>query len=89
MRVEQIIEQIIGIVAIDGTILVLSLVFWLVIGLMIFAWESLAHQLKSPVAKRHLGAEDLRGWYKYLHYARRGLRVSQLEEARGSDGTFS
>ena len=44
------------------------------------------------LARKHPASEQIcasRGWYRYLHYARSGIRVSQAEEAKGSDGTFS
>ena len=90
-RVEQVIAQIVGIVAVNGSIFVLSLIFWLVIGLVIFASESVNRKLRYS-ATPQLGSKDKnldRGWYKYLHYARKGIRVSQAEEATGSDGTFA
>ena len=95
VRLEQLIDQIIGILAVNFTTLVLSLVFWLLVGLMIHAVESLNSRLKSTIAENTSNRESTffnleeRGFYKYLHYARRGIRVSLQEEARGSDGTFA
>ena len=87
-RLEQVFNQITGIIAVNSTILVLSLIFWLVIGLTIHAIESanrkMKHAARSPSVR-----SDYRGWYKYLHYARSGIRVSQKEEIQGSDETFS
>ena len=93
VRTEQIVAQIIGILAVNSTILVLSLLFWLTVGLLIYAIESLNSQLKSPTAgntsSSKTAAIRYRGVYKYLHHARSGIRVSQQEEATGSDGTFA
>ena len=88
-RIVQIFNQIIGIITINGTILILSLVFWLAIGFIIYGIESINRRLKytSPTFNRKSNLR--RGWYQYLHYARSGIRVSQAEEAKGSDGTFS
>ncbi|MEM8722542.1 MAG: ammonium permease [Cyanobacteria bacterium P01_G01_bin.39] len=92
IRLEQILIQVIGIFVVNSTILVLSLSFWLLIGLSIYTIESANSKLKSPTNQK---ANDdphhshYRGWYKYLHYARSGIRVSKQEEVRGSDGTFS
>ena len=91
VRSSQVFSQIIGIVAIDFTILAFCSVFWLAIGLVLYAFESMNVQLKYFDAKQKLKTNDdprYQGWYKYLHYARSGIRVSQLEEASGSDGTF-
>lgn len=89
-RLQQIFNQIIGILAINGTILVLSLIFWLAIGFAIYAIESINRRLKYGAKKLdNQGNSRYQGWYKYLHYARSGIRVSQVEEAKGSDGTFS
>ncbi len=92
IRIEQIFAQIVGILAINSTILVLSLSFWLVIGLTIYAIESANSRLKSSVRQRLTDTSvdsQYKGLNKYLHYARKGIRVSQQEEAQGSDGTFS
>ncbi|HEY9769009.1 MAG TPA: ammonium transporter [Coleofasciculaceae cyanobacterium] len=91
-RTEQIINQAVGIVAINGTIVVLSLSFWLTIGLAIYAIESLNRRLGSAPASAISGDSlnsSYEGLYKYLHLARTGIRVSQQEETSGSDGTFS
>ncbi len=92
IRPEQILGQIIGILAINSTTLVLSLCFWLAIGLTIYAIESANSRLKSRVTQRlddHQTHTEYKGLGKYLHYARAGIRVSKQEEAQGSDGTFS
>lgn len=92
MRIEQIFRQITGILAINGTILVLSLIFWLAIGLTIHGIESVNSKLKSPISPSPTDKSldsQYKGLYKYLHYGRTGIRVSKEEEARGSDGTFS
>ena len=89
-RLFQIWSQVIGMIAINGTILVLSFVFWLAVGLVIYGIESANNQLKSGGRKSASGkSEPYQGLFKYLHYARTGIRVSQQEEAQGSDGTFS
>jgi Amt family ammonium transporter len=91
VRVEQVIDQVIGIVAVNSTTLVLSLIFWLLIGLIIYTIDSLNNYLKpatnrSTARKNH---QPYRGLYKYLHFAKTAIRVSQEEEQKGSDGTFS
>lgn len=92
-RLEQIFNQLTGIIAINSTILVLSLVFWLGIGLVMCAIDSVNSRLKySYSAPQKQPGNDSRGYvglYKYLHHARSGIRVSQSEEVNGSDGTFS
>ena len=87
-RLEQVFNQIMGIIAVNGTILVLSLIFWLVIGLIIHAIELANSKMKHAARLPSVGS-DYRGWYQYFHYARSGIRVSQQEEIQGSDGTFS
>jgi ammonium transporter, Amt family len=91
-RAEQILAQITGIIAVNSTILILSLVFWLMIGLILHAITALNCQLKYYFGQQQLGSKNdfrYQGWYKYLHYARTAIRVSQIEEIQGSDGTFS
>ncbi|MEL6929282.1 MAG: ammonium transporter [Cyanobacteria bacterium J06600_6] len=89
-RLQQVFNQAVGIVAINGTILVLSLAFWLAIGLIIHGIESANRRLKNHHNRIADSKSDqhYRGWYKYLHYARSGIRVSSAEEIKGSDGTF-
>lgn len=101
MRVEQIFAQIVGILAINLTILVLSCGFWLLIGLALYGIESLNSNLKQAAVNQN-GALELatdstahkdhklsaKSFHKYLHLARTALRVSPKEEAQGSDGTF-
>lgn len=96
IRADQIFNQIIGILVVNTTILLLSLIFWLAVGLAIYGIESLNNRLKPSAERIKLDPDantqsnlPVRGWYKYLHYARAGIRVSQQEEARGSDDTFS
>lgn len=99
IRFDQIMAQIIGIFAINLTILILSFVFWLIIGLAIYTTESLNDQLKSPEADKSLAEIEKYAMenpnlpqnilYKYLHFARVAIRVSSQEETKGSDGTFS
>ena len=90
-RLQQIFNQVVGIVTINSTIFVLSLIFWFAIGLIICAIESINRKLVNAGDRTSDQKNDPRdrGWYKYLHYARSGMRVSQTEEAKGSDGTFS
>ncbi|MEY2856742.1 MAG: hypothetical protein RLZZ74_1052 [Cyanobacteriota bacterium] len=94
-RVEQVLAQIAGIVAVNSTILVLSFCFWLAVGLILYAIASVNRKLKysqSSIGRQQFGKKvdpRYQGWYKYLHYARTGIRVSQAEEFQGSDGTFS
>jgi ammonium transporter, Amt family len=90
--VQQTIAQITGIIVVNSTILILSLVFWLMIGLILYAITSVNNQLKYSHSRQQLSSKTdphYQGWYKYLHYARSGIRVSQTEEIQGSDGTFS
>ncbi|MDJ0594366.1 MAG: ammonium permease [Pleurocapsa sp. MO_226.B13] len=112
IRIEQIFSQAIGILAVNLTTLVLSLIFWLSIGLAIYALESFNDTLKSAFGRqsspqsdtdnfdqrlpagtlvsRRCTGDDLNAnnLKKYLNLACQALRVSQQEEARGSDGTF-
>ena len=95
IRVSQIFNQIVGIVAVNSTILVLSLAFWLLVGLTIHTVDYLNGKLR--IASDRIAVSDsysnnkkiYRGWSKYLHFARTAIRVSQEEEYTGSDGTFS
>lgn len=92
IRLEQILSQIVGIVMVNFTIACLSMIFWLAIGLAIYAIESANRKLKYGVVQTKIDSRvdpAYSGWYKYLHFARSGIRVSQQEEAQGSDGTFS
>ena len=88
-RIEQVFNQVTGIIAVNGTILVLSLVFWLVIGSIVHAIESANSKLKHAAQKSPSVGSEYQGWHKYLHHARSGIRVSQQSEIQGSDGTFS
>jgi len=94
-RASQILAQIGGIIAVNSTILVLSFCFWLGVGLILYAIASVNSKLKytqSSIDQQQFGKKidpRYQGWYKYLHYARTGIRVSQAEEFQGSDGTFS
>jgi len=96
IRIEQIFAQIVGILSVNLTIMVLSLIFWLSIGLGIYAIESLNSYFKSsvdrsysPKENNHASVNDKNNFYRYLHFARTALRVSKKEELQGSDGTFS
>jgi ammonium transporter, Amt family len=101
MRGEQIMGQIVGILAINLTTLVLSCSFWLLIGLALYKIESLNNNLKKAADNHDLESEltanstkyikgrlSTNNFYKYFHFARTALRVSLQEEAQGSDGTF-
>ena len=91
VRLDQIVMQIAGILAINLAVLILSAIFWLLIGLSIYLLEIFNRQLK-PAAKNY--PQERSGvssniFYRYLHLARVALRVSRQEEIKGSDGTFS
>ena len=98
IRVEQIFSQMLGILFINLTTMILSLVFWLLIGLGIYGLNSINDAFQASYEKpkspeRHtyfLNNDGLSNnkFYQYLHFARQALRVSQKEEADGSDGTF-
>ena len=98
IRLEQILAQIVGIMAINLTTLILSSLFWLTIGLAIYGLESLNHifnsasEVLAPVSPANviLDSKDLphNVFHRYLYLARRALRVSQQQEAIGSDGIF-
>ena len=93
IRMEQMFAQIVGILAINLTTILLSCAFWLLVGLGIYAIESLNNIFQSA----YEGSSSLEEnaylpnnvIHKYLHIARKALRVSQREELEGSDGTFS
>ena len=99
IRIEQIWAQIMGILVVNLTIMILSLIFWLFIGLTIYGLENLNQVLQAstqqfePSNQNSLSIANQQfkydGFYKYLHLARKSLRVSQAEESEGSDGTFS
>ena len=98
VRLEQILAQIVGITAVNLTTAILSLIFWLIIGLAIYALESFNQQLKSSSNKSDSLAikpspdnQNLPKniFNRYFNLACQSLRVSQAEEAIGSDGTFS
>lgn len=86
---EQIVKQIVGILAVNLTILVLSLLFWAIVGLIIYGIESIDERLKPPVERKIVVNSRARGFDRYWHYIRSGIRVSQQEEREGSDGTFA
>jgi Amt family ammonium transporter len=97
IRGAQIANQILGILVVNGTILLFSLLFWLAIGLIIYGTELLDEAIK-PHQERDRGyryqsemiSPDSLGKIisKYLQIAREALRVSAIEESQGSDGTF-
>jgi len=99
VRFPQIMAQIIGTLSVNLTILILSFVFWLIIGLAIYTIETLNDQLKLP--KQNKSLANIENYaienpdlpqnllYKYLHFARTAIRVSSQDEMNGSDGTFS
>ncbi|GAB4544330.1 MAG: ammonium transporter [Pleurocapsa sp.] len=95
-RIEQIIVQIFGIAIANFTIMVLSVIFWLVIGLIIY-WVESFNTILKPEAKdifpdsRSVSTKfnySRNFFLKYWHIARKSLRVSATEEAQGNDGTF-
>lgn len=88
IRLEQLFNQLVGIIAINTTILLLSIGFWISIGLIMYATASANTRLKSG-SNRNTNHSSYKGFDRYLHYARTGIRVSLSEEAQGSDGTFS
>ena len=99
VRIEQIIGQIVGILAVNLTTLLLSILFWLAIGLGIYFVEWLNENINRQVTtKINIDARDRETIFysnslygnilKYLHIARIALRVSSAEEIEGSDGTF-
>lgn len=97
VRLEQIANQILGIMAVNGTIFLLSVVFWLAMGLTIYGTELLNEAIKLPQNRirgyryqSEIISPDSFGkiTIKYLKIAREALRVSAKEEASGSDGTF-
>jgi ammonium transporter, Amt family len=97
IRIEQILAQIVGILSINLTTIILSLIFWLLIGLGIYGLESLNYVLRSAIDQSSLAANtdtfnnkkfSNNNFYKYLHLARKAIRVSKEEEFQGSDGTF-
>ncbi|WP_019505823.1 ammonium transporter [Pleurocapsa sp. PCC 7319] len=49
IRIEQIVSQLVGILSVNLTILILSLIFWLGIGLAIYGIESLNRNLRSSL----------------------------------------
>ncbi|MCC0176047.1 ammonium permease [Waterburya agarophytonicola K14] len=92
IRIEQIFAQAIGIIAINLATIIFSLIFWLLIGLIIYLLESINNTFKSSTNRSYsLGDRELNQnhFYRYLHFARKALRVSKEEEREGSDGTFS
>ncbi len=91
-RMEQMFAQVIGILSVNLTTIIFSFVFWLVIGLGIYGLEYLNNTLQY--SEKNTGFESQNklsnnNFSKYLHLARKALRVSQAEELQGSDGTFS
>ena len=95
VRIEQIFNQIIGIIAVNSTILVLSLAGWLLVGLVIHTVDYFNSKLSysgdrtSDSKVNSSNSKIYKGLGKYLHFARTAIRVSQEEEHRGSDGTFA
>lgn len=99
VRIEQILVQLLGIISVNLTIIALSLFFWLLVGFAIYGIEILNSILQNPNSQPRTVIQSDRLFeqselsnnniYKYLHYARKSLRVSQQEELKGSDGTFS
>ena len=100
-RGEQILGQLVGILAVQTITIILCLIFWLGIGLILYLVELLNEGLKkSPdnpnqsyrnqYKSERLSSDSPVQWLvKYLRIAREALRVSPEEERKGSDGTFS
>ena len=89
VRTEQIFAQIVGILSINMFTMLLSLVFWLSIGLCIYGLESLNDSFKFDRDALYSNRSNQNKSAGYLHLARKALRVSEAEELQGSDGTFS
>ena len=105
VRFEQFMDQLIGILSVGLVTLVLSCVFWLLIGLFLYGTELLNERLKQVKknnqdnslpkprekykSERIIPSSPIEFIVKYLKIARESLRVSSREEAKGSDGTFS
>ena len=98
VRQEQIFTQIVGILMVNITTLVLSLIFWLLIGLAIYILESLEpagkfstdtdDDLKTDTTSNNQNLSS-NIFARYFNLACDALRVSRKQEAQGSDGTFS
>ena len=80
IRVEQIIAQVIGILSVNLTILILSLIFWLGIGLTIYAIESLNSNLQyffgnelMPENETYLQSDDREDKFGDRNLPRNGL----------------
>ncbi len=90
-RNAQIFGQIIGILAVNLTIFLLSVVFWLIIGWGIYCIELLNNKIEledgDQANKIHTNSRSSK-FLEYLHIAKTSLRVSSQEEIEGSDGTF-
>ena len=91
-RIEQITGQIVGILAVNSTVFLLSLLFWLSIGFTIYCIDILNLMIKYPrnPLPTTINADDAqpKGFFQYLQFSTQALRVSRKEEAEGSDGTF-
>ena len=99
-RAEQILGQLVGILAVQATTIILCLLFWLGIGMTLYLFELSNERLKQSFANlaksgrnkyksESLTTDSPFQWLvKYLKIARESLRVSLEEEKRGSDGTF-
>ncbi|MGK7897160.1 MAG: ammonium transporter [Xenococcus sp. (in: cyanobacteria)] len=100
-RAEQILGQVVGILAVQALTIILCLIFWLGIGLILYLVELLNEQLKrlpnnqvqsnrNKYKSENLTPESPLQWsIKYFQIAREALRVSAEAEKTGSDGTFS
>ena len=98
--IDQMFAQIVGILSVNLTIMLLSLIFWLLIGLSIYRLELLNNSLENredrsnPAKANNIYANSNNTSSKnklalILNLTRKALRVSKEEELQGSDGTFS
>lgn len=100
IQYEQIFAQLIGILSVNATILLLTSVFWIFIGLIIYLIESISYSLslnskqgasiKKQLYSSERDPEDspVEFMVKYLKLAREALRVSKEDEEKGRDGIF-
>ena len=96
VRVEQLFAQMVGIFSVNLTMLILSLVFWVLIALGIHGLESFNDILQNnsvSAEKKAFSGDKVKLknnlFYRYLILARKALRVSKEEELQGNDRTFS
>ncbi|MDJ0676663.1 MAG: ammonium transporter [Calothrix sp. MO_167.B42] len=73
--------QFLGWLIVCGATLIISLIFWIGIGLFLYGWENAVKKNQPLTLRKNV-------WEKILQMARRGIRVSTKEEKKGSDGFF-